>query len=208
MAIKKRRKLKKRIVVLFVIILIFVVTLVAKNLLFNKNDVNKVKVTDNIEEYGYRLNNNETKYYKELFKELKNELTSSEVNEEKYAQLIAQLFVADFFNLDNKENKNDVGGTQFVYTSFQSDFEMLAKESIYKSIENNMYNNRNQELPIVVNTEVTNIDKISYNYLDTVDSEAYEVTIEIEYKKDLDYQDECTIIIVHSNNKLEIVKMI
>lgn len=208
MAIKKRRKLKKRIVVLFVIILIFVVTLVAKNLLFNKNDVNKVKVTDNIEEYGYQLNNNETKYYKELFKELKNELTSSEVNEEKYAQLIAQLFVVDFFNLDNKENKNDVGGTQFVYTSFQSDFEMLAKESIYKSIENNMYNNRNQELPIVVNTEVTNIDKISYNYLDTVDSEAYEVTIEIEYKKDLDYQDECTIIIVHSNNKLEIVKMI
>ena len=208
MAIKKRRKLKKRIVVLFVIILIFVVTLVAKNLLFNKNDVNKVKVTDNIEEYGYRLNNNETKYYKELFKELKNELASSKINEEKYAKLIAQLFVADFFNLDNKENKNDVGGTQFVYTSFQSDFEMLAKESIYKSIENNMYNNRNQELPIVVNTEVTNIDKISYNYLDTADSEAYEVTIEIEYKKDLDYQDECTIIIVHSNNKLEIVKMI
>lgn len=208
MAIKKRRKLKKRIVVLFVIILILVVTLVVKNLLFNKDDVNKVKVTDNIEEYGYQLNNNETKYYKELFKELKNELASSKINEEKYAKLIAQLFVADFFNLDNKENKNDVGGTQFVYTSFQSDFEMLAKESIYKSIENNMYNNRNQELPIVVNAEVTNIDTISYEYLDAIDSEAYEVTIEIEYKKDLDYQDECTIIIVHSNNKLEIVKMI
>ena len=71
-----------------------------------------------------------------------------------------------------------------------------------------MYSSRNQKLPIVKNTEIINIEKITYEYLDSMDNDAYEVTLGIEYKEDLEYQDECTITIVHSNNKLEIVKMI
>ena len=210
MAIKKRRRLKKGFIILIIIIIVLalVVLLVGKNLLSNNKKTNKVEVSDNIEEYGYELNDNETKYYKSLFNELKKELSESDVDEEKYASLLAQLFVTDFFNLDNKDNKNDIGGTQFVYADFQSDFEKLAKESVYKTLENNMYDSRNQKLPIVTNTEVINVEKITYEYLDTSDSEAYEVNIQIEYKEDLEYQDECTIIIVHSNNKLEIVKMI
>lgn len=208
MAIKKRRRIKKGIIILFIIILVLALLVVGKKLLSNNNSSKKVEVSDSIEEYGYNLNDNETKYYKELFNKLKNELSESEINEEEYAKLVAQLFVADFFNLDNKENKNDIGGTQFIYTNFQSDFEKLAKESIYKTIENNMYSSRNQKLPVVTDTEIINIENISYEYLDNIDNDAYEVTIEIEYKEDLEYQDECTIIIVHSNNKLEIVKMI
>lgn len=208
MAVKKRRRVKKGFVIFIVIILVLIILLVGKNLVSNNKKANKVEVSDNIEEYGYELSNNETKYYKDLFSELKKELSKTDINEEKYASLIAQLFVTDFFNLDNKENKNDIGGTQFVYADFQSDFEKLAKESVYKSLENNMYDSRNQKLPVVTNTEVINIEKITYEYLDTSDSEAYEVNIQIEYKEDLEYQDECTIIIVHSNNKLEIVTMI
>lgn len=205
MAVKKRRRVKKiYIVILGLVLLIF---LGSKLLFNNSNTTEKVKVSDKIEEYGYVLNDNETKYYKKLFNSLKKELSNEKVNEEEYAKLIAQLFVTDFFNLDNKENKNDIGGTQFVYTDFQSDFEKLAKDSIYKSIENDMYSSREQELPIVANTEVITVEKISYEYLNNTDSEAYEITIEIEYKKDLEYQDKCTIILVHSNNKLEIVKM-
>lgn len=208
MAIKRRRRIKKGFVIFIVIILALIILLVGKNLVSNNKKANKVEVSDNIEEYGYELNNNETKYYKNLFGELKKELSKTDINEEKYASLIAQLFVTDFFNLDNKENKNDIGGTQFVYADFQSDFEKLAKESVYKSLENNIYDSRNQKLPIVTNTEVINVEKITYEYLDNSDSEAYEVNVQIEYKEDLEYQDECTIIIVHSNNKLEIVKMI
>lgn len=208
MAIKKRRRLKKGFIILIVIVLALVLLLFGKNLFFNKNKTNKVEVEDNIEEYGYKLNNNETKYYKSLFEQLKEELSRKDIDEEKYASLIAQLFVTDFFNLDNKENKNDIGGTQYVYADFQTDFEKLAKESIYKSLENNIYESRDQKLPIVTNTEIINIEKMSYEYLDSTDNEAYEVNIRIEYKEELDYQDECTIVIVHSNNKLEIVKMI
>lgn len=208
MATKKRRRVKKGVIILIFIVLVLIAFLVGKNLLSNNKKTNKVEVSDRIEEYGYELNANETKYYKGLFAELKKELSETDVDEEKYASLLAQLFVSDFFNLDNKENKNDIGGTQFVYADFQYDFEKLAKESIYKSIENNMYDNRSQKLPVVENTEIINVEKITYEYLDDSDSEAYEVNIKIEYKDDLEYQDECTIIIVHSNNKLEIVKMI
>lgn len=208
MAIKKRRRIKKSVLVIFILLIILLVAFFIKTVFFSKDKPTKVEVTDEVKEYGYVLNDNETKYYKKLFNSLKKELSKSDFDEEEYAKLLSQLFVADFFNLDNKENKNDIGGTQFIYTSFQQDFEKLAKEGIYKTVENNMYSSRNQELPVVTKTEVTNIEQTSYDYLDTSDSNAYIVTVELTYKKDLEYQEECTLTIVHSNNKLEIVKMI
>lgn len=208
MAMKKRRRIKKSALLVIVILVILVGTIVIKRVFFDKEKATTTEVVDEIKDYGYILNDNETKYYQKLFKELKKELDKPDIDEEEYAKLLSQLFVADFFNLDNKENKNDIGGTQFIYTSFQQDFEKLAKDGIYKTVENNMYSNRNQELPIVTDTEVTNVETTSYDYLDSNDSNAYIITVAITYKKDLEYQDECTLTIVHSNNKLEIVKMI
>lgn len=203
---KKRRRIKKSGIVLIIIIIVFIF-FIGNKLLFSDNEVDKIKASDSILEYGYTLNNNETKYYNKLFKELKEELSKEKIDEEEYAKLISKLFITDFFTLDNKTDKNDIGGIQFVYADFQSDFKKLAKDSIYKNIENNMYNDRKQNLPIVSNVNVSNIDKINYEYLDTEDNKAYEVVIDIEYKKDLKYQDKCTLILVHINNKLEIVKM-
>ncbi len=208
MAVKKRRRIKKSALLIMIMLVTLVAALVVKMTFFNKEKTSITKVSDEIKDYGYVLNDNETKYYKDLFGKLKKELSKANPDDEEYAKLVSQLFVTDFFNLDNKENKNDVGGTQFIYTSFQQDFEKLAKNGIYKTVENNMYSNRSQELPIVTNTEVTNLEKTSYDYLDSNDSNAYIVTVEITYKKDLEYQDECTLTIVHANNKLEIVKMI
>lgn len=203
---KKRRRIKKSGIVLIIIIIVFIF-FIGNKLLFSDNEVDKIKTSDSILEYGYTLNNNETKYYNKLFKELKEELSKEKIDEEEYAKLISKLFVTDFFTLDNKTDKNDIGGIQFVYADFQSDFKKLAKDSIYKNIENNMYNDRKQELPIVIDTEVLNVEKTDYEYLDNKDDNAYEVNILIKYKKDLKYQKECNLIVVHSNNKLEIVKM-
>lgn len=204
----KKRRIKKSALLVIAILVILVGTLFIKKVFFDKEKATTTKVADEIKDYGYILNDNETKYYQKLFKMLKKELNKSDVDDEAYAKLLSQMFVADFFNLDNKENKNDIGGTQFIYTSFQQDFEKLAKDGIYKTVENNMYSNRDQELPIVTDTEVTNVETTSYDYLDSNDSNAYIITVAITYKKDLEYQDECTLTIVHSNNKLEIVKMI
>ena len=69
------------------------------------------------------------------------------------------MFIADFFNLDNKISKNDVGGKEFVYSNYQTDFEKFAMDSMYKSVENDVYGKRNQELPIVTKVEVTKVNK-------------------------------------------------
>ena len=59
--------------------------------------------------------------------------------------LISKLFVIDFYSLNSALNKNDIGGKEFVYRNYQEDFSKLAKETIYKYVENNIYGKRNQE---------------------------------------------------------------
>lgn len=207
---KKRAKSKKNgkiILFLFgiVILAIFGYRFLKPN---KKNKVAQtIKVEEQIESYGYELAENETDYYKGLFKNLKSVLNEEAIEEEKYAALVCQLFLADFFNLDNKLSKNDVGGLQFVYSEYQSDFEKYAKEEVYRYVENNLYGDRKQKLPIVSEVSVLNVEKKHFIYLETEDKEAYQVDLKIHYKEDMGYQATATLYLVHHNDKLEIIKM-
>lgn len=212
---KKKKKISKKKVtrfVVFILVLVFVivgVVLTSKNL-FKKENKNKqvVKVVETIENYDYTLDDNETEYYKGLFRKLKEALEVEEIDEEKYASLVGQLFLSDFFTLDNKLNKNDIGGLQFVYNDFQTDFEMLAKNSIYHVVENNIYGDREQILPVVTKVSVGEVEKVPYTYLDTNDEEAYQIDFDIEYEEDLGYQVTTTLVLIHHDDKLEIIKML
>jgi len=200
---------KKRLIILIISIIVLVLgIIIGLNFLKPKEKKKQepVKVVDQLENYGYTLDENETTYYKDLFKELKDTL-NSELDEEKYASLVSRLFCADFFYLNNKVTKNDIGGVQFVYTNYQEDFSKYAKESIYKHVESNLYNDRNQELPVVTNVEVLNIENEEYIYLEETDTNAYKVEVKITYEKDLGYQTNATLYLVHTNDKLEIVEM-
>ncbi len=199
-----KKKVRGLIIVVLVIVLI---ALAVKFMFFNKSTKhNVVKQEDDIKEYGYVLNDNETKYYKGLFNDLKKVLSEDEVDYDKYASLVAQLFVADFYNLDNKLNNNDIGGTQFIYKKRQSVFEKKAKDEVYKYVENNIYNDRKQELPEVSNVEVVSSENSSHTYLSKSDDKAYKIDVKITYKKDLGYPDSCSLVLVHNDKKLEIVK--
>ncbi len=206
-----KRKISKKKVTKFVIILLVIIAIVVGLIIFLTRDKEdntiKIKSVDTIEGYDYTLNSNATKYYKELFKELKEVLEADEIDEEKYADLATKLFVADFFNLDNKINKNDVGGIQFVYKDFQSDFTKLAASSIYKNVQSNLYNNRNQALPVVTKVSTTAPQKKAFKYGENNDEEAYKVDFDIEYKEDLDYQTAGSLTLIHSNKKLEVAAM-
>ena len=107
----KRKVSKKKVIIALIILIIIVGGVIGGYLLLNQNTkenkIIKIESTDTIEGYDYVLNSNATKYYKKLFKELKNVLESDEVNEAEYADLVVKLFIADFYNLDNKINKND-----------------------------------------------------------------------------------------------------
>ena len=207
MAKQKKRKIKKSFKILLFVVIILVLVFVGYKLTNKKTEDKKVKVEDSLEEYGYVLNENETQYYKDLFKELKKVLNSDNVDEEKYAILVGQLFLADFYNLDNKITKNDIGGVQFVYTPYQSDFSKFAVESIYHYIENSLYEKRDQELPIVTSVDITNIKQTSFDYQEKTDEEAWTFNYKINYEKDLGYQTEGTMTLVHNEKKLEIVDL-
>lgn len=208
----KKRKLSKKKIFKFLLVLIAIIAIifVVTSLFLDNGKPTKkvVKVEDEIKKYGYKMDDNETKYYKELFKKLKTTLESDEVDEDKYASLVSQLFLADFLNLDNKTSKNDIGGVQFVYTDFQGDFIKLAKNGIYNEVVNESSGVKNEnKLPTVTNVEVINLEHISHDYLNTTDSDAIKVDLKITYETDLGYQETTSLILVHNDIKLEIVEM-
>lgn len=207
---KKKRKIKLiPIIVLLVIICVMLFGLCLKDLydVLKKKSIQEIKVLETIEKYDYKLNENETDYTKKLFKSLKEEIEKEDMNEKEYASIMSQVFLSDFYSLKATVNKNDVGGTQFIYKDYQTDFIKGAKDSIYGYVENNIYGNRKQELPIVKEISITSIKTVEYDYLKKTDEKAYEVTASITYDKDLDYPKEVTLIIIHSNDKLEIAEM-
>lgn len=207
---KKKNKinLKRLIIVILVIIVVIFGIIVVKDKLFGKKEVQEqAKVVDKLDKYGYELNDNETKYYNDLFKKLKEELNKDKVNEEEYAKLISQLFLADYFNLDNKISKNDVGGVQFVYKDYQTNFIKKSTDEVYKYVESDIYKNRKQKLPSITNVEVLDISQDSFDYLEKTDENAYTVELKISYKEDMGYQQNVTLVLIHSGIKLEIAKM-
>ncbi|MBQ9011737.1 MAG: hypothetical protein IJ093_03720 [Bacilli bacterium] len=208
---KKRRVSKKKISIAIIILLLIVCVGVGAYFFLNKHENTpktvKIESVDTIEDYDYTLSSNATKYYKDLFKELKTLLESGDVDEAKYASLVAKLFVADFYNLDNKINKNDIGGTQFVYKDFREDFEKLATTSMYKSVENNLYNDRKQDLPVVANVSTDKKDNESFKYGDKTDDNAYKIDFEISYQEDLGYQTKGTLTLIHNDKKIEIAAL-
>lgn len=207
---KKKRVKQRKIILIFLIIFAILLLLCSFN--FKKKDKKRkvkqeVKVEETIEGYNYELDDNETLYYKDLFQKLKQVLEKEPVEEDKYASLICQLFLADFFNLDNKISNNDIGGTQFVYADFRDDFENLAKSSVYHYVESDVYDDRKQELPKVKEVSVVNIETTSFTYLDQKDDNAYQVDLNVSYETDLGYQEGVTLVLVHNDDKLEIIKM-
>ncbi len=210
MAKKRKRKIRfgRILVLLFLICLLaFGGYFAYKKLNVKKAPVKEIKNISTISEYGYTLKENATSYYKDLFKKLEKALDSKEVSEEDYMTLVGQMFVADFFNLDNKLNKNDVGGKQFVYEKYRDDFVKYAMDSMYKSVESNVYDNRNQDLPIVTSVDVEKVKTESFKYGDFIDEKAYVVNFEVTYKEDLGYQTSGSLVIIHNDKKLEVASM-
>lgn len=208
---KKRRKLKKKVVVLIVLIIILLLILtgifVYSKTRKETNVTVKAEVVDKIPEYGYVLESNKTKLYRDLFKDLVKVLKEEQINEEEYAKTVAQMAVVDFYNLDNKASKNDIGGVQFIREKNKDNFILEASETVYKYIEQNLDGKRKQELPIVTKSEIVSVKKGKYSYKDIKDNDAYTVIVKLEYKKDLGYPKQVTVKLLHTDKKLEIYYM-
>lgn len=203
-------RLKKSVkrILLIALILILVGTGLIVYQSITKKEVKKVKIVNKIDDYGYSLKSNKSKKYKELFEELKEILNKEEVDEEKYVEQISKMFILDFYTLSDKLTNTDVGGLDFVYSTAKTPFLEKAEDTIYKYVESNLYDNRNQELPTVDEITINSIEQIEYTVgTDYIDSNAYQVNVTWTYKENLDYQNEATLIFAHEDKKLSLVEM-
>ena len=223
MAKKRKRKVKfGRILILLLIVclLAYLGVLAYEKINVKEVKTKKVKNISTIKEYDYVLKENAFAYYKKLFKKLDSVLSKEDVDEEEYLELVDNLCntirtLNKQYKLDYEKDwsnmvitiKDDVGGVQFVYKNYQSDFEKFAMDSVYKIVESNVYGNRRQNLPIVEEVKCNKVKNETFKYNDSSDENAYVMNFDIKYKEDLGYQTEGSLIVIHSGKKLEVAAM-
>ena len=168
-----------------------------------KKETNVSNIISNITDYGYTLDDRDTDYMKDTFEELKTILDVSEVDYHVYAEVLAKLFVIDFYTLNNKINKYDVGSLEYILSSNVDMFRQKAVDTVYRDILDNTYRDRIQDLPEITNVTVLDVTDTTYTLNEEV-VDAIKVTMNYEYRKDLGYDTEGAIYFVRNANKLEV----
>ena len=163
------------------------------------------KKLDSIGLYGYTLSKNDTDIYKTYFKELGKVLNEKTIDYNEYAKLISKLFVIDLYTLDNKLASTDIGGLEFLHNDLKDNFKENMGSTLYNFVESNIDGKRTQELPIVKDVEVSDVFETKYTYNET-EYDAYIVSTNITYEKDLGYPKNMKLTIIKDNNILHIVK--
>lgn len=211
MAKKKRLKRKPKIVLMFLLIVVLIcIGAFSYHCYTNKSDVQESKVVSKIPEYGYVLKSNKSEAYKKMFQELEKILSEDKVNEKKYAQTIAKMFVLDFYSLDDHNAKTDVGGVDFVHSDALENFVVNAEDTLYKYVESDIYGQRKQDLPVVDKISVGKVEQTEFTYGDTTDDKAYSIKLDWTYKDEKiasGYQTEATLTFVHDGKKLVLVEV-
>lgn len=206
---KLKKGVKKTLISVLLIVLIVIGGIFVYKQFFKKEKTKEIKVVDNISKYGYKLKENKPEKYKKMFGELKEILSKDKVDEEAYAKKISEMFVYDFYSLDDKLAKTDIGGVDFVYSGVMENFLTNAQDTYYKYVESNIYGNRNQKLPIVNEIEVKNVENKAFAYGDKNDENAFYVQVNWSYTDELfsDYQTNAELVFIHDDIKLSLVQV-
>lgn len=199
---KKINKIQKVIAVIMLLVIIGIVICMLNIFIFGKNSNNSLKKDQTIK-FDYISYSRDTDIYKQIFNKLKETLDSSEIDYNKYAEYITELFVIDFYTIDNKNNKNDIGGLQFIKKDMIDNFKLNATNTVYKYIEN--ISNRDQELPVVKSVSLTKIESSTYK-IDDNEYTSYVVNLNWEYTKDLGYDSVGTFTLIKDGEQLYIVE--
>ena len=214
-----KKGLKKKNITKLIICVVIVAAIVAGYFIYTKyfKDSNKVeapKVVDEIKtnKFNYVVSENDTKLFKTTFDELKKILTTDPVDNKKYAETISKLFVIDFYTLSNKTSKNDIGGIQFVYSTYKTDFVDYARDGMYKQVKNAIDGDSNSKLPTVKSVNVSNIEEVSpsgvFSGLEFPENATgYQVTLDWTYENSDDFQTKAVITIVTDGDKLSVAKL-
>lgn len=206
---KLKKKPRKILIIILTIVALGAIALVGYNVFFKTQEVKEAKVLKTIKKYGYTLKDNKNKRYQDMFAELDKILSKSSPNEEEYAKKITEMFIYDFYTLENKVAKTDVGGTDFVYTASLTNFLQNAQDTYYKYVESDIYDQRKQKLPEVDKITIESIEQTEFAYGEETDDKAYEVKVSWTYVgEDFgDYQNEATLTFIHEDIKLSLAEL-
>lgn len=160
----------------------------------------EIKVLDSLDDYGYSLGDNDTDEFKQEYNILKDILNEKNIDEEKYAEQVARIFVMDLYSISSKVNKLDIGGSEYFYIDKVSMFELKVMDTLYANLLDNTYGDRTQELPTVTSVETISVEKGSYTVGAEV-KDAYIVKLKWTYKKDMGYDSMGTVILCRENDK-------
>lgn len=201
------RKRYKIWLIIIVILLILTGSIGISKIFIHKSDEkgpkNVTSIISNINDFGYTLDDRDTKYMQKEFKKLESILNSSEVDYKAYAEELSKLFAIDFYTLNNKINKYDVGSLEYIFNDKIEMFKMKAMDMIYKDLIDNTYKDRVQELPEIINVEILSNEETEVKIGDNT-YQGYKITMSYTYQKDLGYDTEGTIYLIKNDNKLEI----
>lgn len=197
-----RNRFKILLSIIVILIILFVIVLISLNFQTGKNNVEH-KILDRIENYNYTLKDRDTELMQEVFNNLKNTLDAKEIDYEKYAEYLSELFIIDLFTLNNKDNKYDVGGKEYVLTEVLENYILNVEDTLYKYIVDINSEDR-EELPIVKSITLDNIEDTYYKY-DNKEYNGYKIYLSWEYIKDLEYPEKGEVILIKKDNKLYIV---
>jgi len=203
-------KKRLRILIFIAILILIIIGILTYFFITERNKDKKentpvTNVVDIIKGYDYTLEDRDSQIFKEKFNELKVTLQTGNIDYEKYASLLSELYIIDLYTISNKENKYDVGGTEFVYPEAEENYELKVRDTIYKYVEDNSNKKRIQNLPEVISIEVLEINEDNFKVNDK-EFEGYTVKLNWNYKEDLSYDDSAAVSLVKEENKLYIIE--
>lgn len=198
---RRKKRVRRLLVRLIIIVLLGIgIFVIYKKLWSSKN-----KTVDDISGFSYTIENRDTKLMKDNFDLLKDVLNEKKIDYEKYAEYLAKLFVIDLYTLDNKDNKYDIGGVEYIYPDKVTLYKTKVQDTLYKYLEDKSF--RKEKLPIVASIEMGSLEETTYEFNDNV-YDAYEVTMTWEYNHDDGYDNEATIILMKDEKHLYVVEFI
>ncbi len=171
---------------------------------FHKEDVVEKKLLS-LDLYGYSLKERDSELFKTNFKELEKALNENPIDYSKYAELASKLFIIDLFTLDNKLTSTDIGGLEFVHKDLKENYKEYMGATLYKNVVSNLDGKRTQKLPVV--TSITSEEPVTTSYkYNGKEYEAFDVTLNWEYKEDLGYETKLKVTLIKDSDKLYVVK--
>ncbi len=196
-----RKKYKRLLFIIALAIIVVLVLVLILKFYRGLNKDTKIKVIEKVENFEYVLEDRDTVIYKNIYQELKHNLESENIDQAKYAEQIAELFIIDLFTLDNKLSSYDVGGVDFVYPDAVANYKLNVEDTLYKYMENNADGKRKQNLPIVAKITVESNEQGEFSLKDET-IPCYVITLAWDYEKDLGYDKKATVKVIAQDEKL------